>query len=176
MSDPLDPQEAATLFYAGHPMAFVATPDEPFVCGQWQGNLAFITKLPFTDPAGAVTYFTDNPVGLAVPPVGASFSVPPVNIDEPYVEQGAAGVCSCTMGNWEDPPPDTYNYRWRLDGAPVSGGTNASTFTATVANVGQTLDCVLTASNSFGSTSADSNQIVIADTGDLGASRRPGRV
>jgi hypothetical protein len=175
MSEPLDPQEAATLFYAGHPMSFVDQPDEVFVCGQWMGNLAFITKLPFSDQAGAVAYFTDNPVTGAAPPVGPVFSTPPINIDAPYIEQGAAGVCTCTMGNWEG-EPDTYNYRWRLNGTPTSGGTGASTFTASIDDVGSTLDCVLAASNAFGSTSTDSNAIVISDTGDLSAYRRPGRV
>ena len=78
MSDPLDPQEAATLFYSGHPMSFVGSPDELFVCGQYQGQLALITKIPFNDMEGATAYFTDNPVTLAAPPIAPSFITAPV--------------------------------------------------------------------------------------------------
>jgi hypothetical protein len=64
MSKALDPQEAATLFYSGSPMAFVAAPTESFVCGQWQGKRALVMPIPFDD---AVTYFTDHPVILYDP-------------------------------------------------------------------------------------------------------------
>ena len=64
MSQALDPQEAATLFYSGSVMAFVAAPDDSFVCGQWQGQRAMIFPIPFDD---AVAYFTDHPVMLYDP-------------------------------------------------------------------------------------------------------------
>jgi hypothetical protein len=64
MSEPLDPQEAATLFYSGSPMAFVAVPTESFVCGQWMGQRALVMPIPFDDP---VAYFTEHPVMLYDP-------------------------------------------------------------------------------------------------------------
>jgi hypothetical protein len=64
MSQALDPQEAATLFYSGSPMAFVAAPTESFVCGQWQGQRAMVMPIPFDDP---VAYFTAHPVMLYDP-------------------------------------------------------------------------------------------------------------
>jgi hypothetical protein len=64
MSEPLDPQEAATLFYSGSPMAFVAVPTESFVCGQWMGQRALVMPIPFDD---AVAYFTEHPVMLYDP-------------------------------------------------------------------------------------------------------------
>jgi hypothetical protein len=64
MSQALDPQEAATLFYSGEPMAFVAVPTESFVCGQYQGQRALVMPLPFDD---AVAYFTEHPVMLYDP-------------------------------------------------------------------------------------------------------------
>jgi hypothetical protein len=64
MSQALDPQEAATLFYSGSVMAFVAAPTESFVCGQWQGQRAMVFPIPFDDP---VAYFTAHPVMLYDP-------------------------------------------------------------------------------------------------------------
>jgi hypothetical protein len=64
MSAALDPQEAATLFYSGSVMAFVAAPTESFVCGQWQGQRAMVFPIPFDDP---VAYFTQHPVMLYDP-------------------------------------------------------------------------------------------------------------
>jgi len=64
MSQALDPNEAATLFYSGSVMAFVAVPDENFVCGQWHGQRALVVPIPFDD---AVAYFTEHPVMLYDP-------------------------------------------------------------------------------------------------------------
>lgn len=161
MSEPLDPKEAATLFFAGHPMAFVSNPTSRFVCGQWMGQLAYVTPIPFDD---AEAYFADNPVALAegspLEPPPPGIGVPPVNVDAPYVEQSTDLLtCSCTMGNWQDPPPDSYSYQWRDDGVDIDGATSA-TYTITPDDIGQTLDCVLTATNAYGSTSSTSNSVV----------------
>ncbi len=101
MSDPLPPEEAATLFYSGHPMAFVDTPGEPFVCGQYQGQLALITKLPFDDMAGATAYFTDNPVTLAAPPVAPTFAVAPIlsSLSPDTVDSGAPDFTLSCVGS-----------------------------------------------------------------------------
>ena len=101
MSDPLDPQEAATLFYSGHPMSFVDTPDEAFVCGQYQGQRAMITKLPFDDMEGATTYFTDNPVTLATPPVSPAFITAPVlsGLSPDNAESGSADLTLSCLGS-----------------------------------------------------------------------------
>jgi hypothetical protein len=155
----LDPQEAATLFYAGHPLSFDATPDESFVCGQWMGNLAFVSKIPFDDIAGAVTYFTDNPVSLVGSPTAPAFVGPPTVVDAPYVEQ-VGDTLTCTMGNWTGEPTE-YVYHWRRNGTPAGGGIDVSTFTVTVNDVDQTFDCVLNASNVSGSASSTSNSVVV---------------
>jgi hypothetical protein len=61
---PLDPNEAASLFYSGSTMAFVAVPKDSFVCGQYMGKRALVTPIPFDD---AVAYFTEHPVMLYDP-------------------------------------------------------------------------------------------------------------
>jgi len=55
----LDPAEAATLFRSGVQLAFLATPFDWFVAGQWQGQLSLVTPIPFSDPQ---TYFASHPV------------------------------------------------------------------------------------------------------------------
>ena len=55
----LDPAEAATLFRSGTQLAFVRSPMDWFVAGQWQGQLSLVTPVPFGDPQ---SYFTTHPV------------------------------------------------------------------------------------------------------------------
>lgn len=167
----LDPQEAATLFYAGHPLAYDSDPTSPFVCGQWFGTLAMITKIPFDDQAGAVTYFTDNPVDLAAPPVAPAFGVPPQNIDAPYVVQEGDTI-SCTVGNW-DGEPTSYDYQWRQNGDNIGNATGGVYTIVIPDDVDQTIDCALTANNAFGSATVISNSVVVTDPG--AQTQMPGR-
>lgn len=158
MSEPLDPQEAATLFYAGHPLAFVSDPASPFVCGQWMGQRAYITRLPFDD---AEKYFTDNPSVL----FDADATSPPVVVDTPYATgSGVVGEpLSCTMGNWRNEPTE-YGYQWKTmqagDPAPLPGATSP-TYAPAEEDAGKDVFCAVLATNAAGSASADSNTITV---------------
>jgi Bacterial Ig-like domain (group 2) len=61
--EPLNPAEAAALFNAGEPLAFIVSPAEPFVRGRWMGEPCVCIPLPQTE--SLEQYFTDNPVILA---------------------------------------------------------------------------------------------------------------
>ena len=154
MSEPLDPKEAATLFYAGHVLGYVDDPDNrpPFACGQWQGQRAYVTQIPF-DEAGAEQYFTDNPVAMISSLVGDL----PVLIDAPLVVQDGQTL-TCTQGNWQE-PASTKTYQWRSDGTGIEGETAAS-YEIIEEDVGHPFDCIVTATNPFGSTSSTSNSVV----------------
>lgn len=155
----LDPVEAAKLFYAGHPLAFVDEPDSPFVCGQWMGRLAYITPLPF-DADTAADYFTSHPVMMAgtsveTPPTPG---VPPVNVDPPQVQQSGQTVVA-TQGVWADPQPDNFFYQWQRDGANV--GTGGAVLSIGDDDVGHAFSCNLTGFNAYGGTTVASNTIGI---------------
>lgn len=84
---------------------------------------------------------------------------PPVNCDVPYASQTGA-VLNCTMGNWYG-EPTSYSYAWKLDGADA--GTDSATYAVQPGDVGQTATCIVTATNSLGSTAAPpSNAVVVA--------------
>jgi hypothetical protein len=154
MSEPLDPKEAATLFYAGHILAPVADTGSPFVCGQWMGKRSFVTRIPF-DEAGAEAYFTENPAVL----YSEAATAAPVVVDAPYVggDAVAGGVLTCTKGNWSG-DPTSYVYQWQRDGAVIAGEDDTS-YTVTDVDVDHTIDCAVTATNAIGSTVALSNGV-----------------
>ena len=112
--------------------------------------------------AGIITDVDDLPTP---PPGGGNGGNPggataPVNRDVPYVEQQGATL-NCTMGNWEG-EPTTYGYQWTVGGTVV--GTDAAEYTVQASDVGKTATCIVTATNSGGSTAAPpSNEVTITD-------------
>jgi hypothetical protein len=93
-----------------------------------------------------------------VPPPDAS-TAPPVVVDVPYAGQ-TGNTLNCTMGNWTE-EPDSYAYQWQKDGVDVAGA-NAANYPVTPEDVGETMACVVTATNSFGSASSTSNEVIVA--------------
>lgn len=166
----LDPEEAVKMFYGGHPLAFMDEPGSPFVCGQWMGQPAYITPLPFTADTAA-QYFTDHPVMLAPTSVEAPTvpGAPPVNAEAPVIRQAMEGnvdefenwhdTVLTTQGIWADPQPTSFYYQWRRDGSNV--GTSSQTYVVGSNDVGHAFDCVVTGFNDYGSTPVTSNQIGI---------------
>src|SRR5207237_5713642 len=65
-----------------------------------------------------------------------------------------------TTGAWSGTTPLTYAYQWRRcpvgGGACANVGTNAATYTLVTADVGATIQVVVTATNSVGSATATS--------------------
>ncbi len=67
---------------------------------------------------------------------------------------------SCTTGTWTGLTPITYTYQWRRAGVAIVGATN-STYVTQAADIGAAVDCLVTATNSVGPTSVDSNNITV---------------
>jgi hypothetical protein len=86
---------------------------------------------------------------------GLSLTIP-VNTVAPAVT-GTAQVrndLTCSTGTWSG-PPTSYSYQWKRGATNV--GTNSNTYTLVAADVGSTMTCVVTATNSLGSANATSN-------------------
>lgn len=100
--------------------------------------------------------------------VDAVNAVAPVNTVAPVIS-GTAVVgqtLSTTDGTWTGIPTPTYSYQWYRGATLISGATN-STYTLVQDDAGNTsnIKCVVTATNSAGSASADSNTVArILDT------------
>ena len=84
----------------------------------------------------------------------------PLNLTSP-VASGTAQVgetLSTTDGTWQGIATITFAYQWRRNAVNISGATS-STYTLVAADYTTDIDCVVTATNSLGSASADSNDI-----------------
>lgn len=62
---------------------------------------------------------------------------------------------TCAPGTWGGNPA-TYSYQWKRGGS-VNVGTNQATYVPVAGDIGFTISCVVTATNSTGSASATSN-------------------
>lgn len=88
----------------------------------------------------------------------------PVNVDVPHVTGiGTVGEnLSCTVGNWQN-APTSYTYAWQRAGVPIVGATSATYTLQAADSPGKAIGCIVTATNSAGSTAAPiSNTIVCA--------------
>jgi hypothetical protein len=89
---------------------------------------------------------------------GRAFSIIPANTVAPVVS-GTATVgqtLSTTNGTWSGIPTPTFTYQWQRAGSNI-GSATASTYVLVAADAGSTIRCVVTATNTVGSTSANSN-------------------
>lgn len=91
--------------------------------------------------------------GLAVP-------APPVNTIAPVASGDLynTGTLSCTTGSWTGSPYPTFDYKWQQNGVDIVGATS-STYTANATTAAGNLTCVVTGTNTSGSSSASSNAI-----------------
>lgn len=82
---------------------------------------------------------------------------PPTNSAIPTIS-GTAQVgqtLTSSTGSWSGTTPITYTYQWRRGGSNISGATSSS-YTCVSADVGASLSCAVTATNSIGSATATS--------------------
>jgi hypothetical protein len=77
-------------------------------------------------------------------------------------QQGS--LLSCSTGVWAGTPAPTYTYQWRRDAVNI-GAATADTYTTQAADVDTAVDCVVTATNTGGSASSDSNDINVVAAG-----------
>jgi surface protein len=101
--------------------------------GNWMEGWQAITSGP---PAAPVNTILPNVTGTAV----------------------VGNVLSTTDGTWTN-SPTSYSYQWFSAAEPVGDGTN--TYTLVNADAGQSITCVVTATNGGGSTPATSNAVQI---------------
>ena len=75
----------------------------------------------------------------------------PINLVLPAITGTAAAgnVLTCSTGTWTGTAPITYTYQWYKNGYSISGET-ASTYTVVTGDVGSSIYCVVTATNSVG--------------------------
>jgi hypothetical protein len=108
----------------------------------------------FATPAGA-QYYQDVAVIT-----GKGQPSAPVNVTPPVASGDVimGYTVSCTTGTWSAYPAPTYTYQWRKNGSNITGATS-STYVVDSANASGPIDCVVTATNTAGSASADSNDL-----------------
>jgi len=90
----------------------------------------------------------------------------PVNTVAPAITgtNSVGSTLTVSNGTWTANGTITYAYQWRRGGSPI-GGATASTYTLVQADAAATIDCVVTATTSAGSTPAtSSNSLYIYDT------------
>lgn len=87
---------------------------------------------------------------------------PPANTVSPVASgSGYVGdALTVSNGTWSGSSPITYTYQWQLDGVDITGETTA-TYTPVSGDIGGVVRCVVTGTNSAGSSSANSNGITI---------------
>lgn len=83
----------------------------------------------------------------------------PVNTVAPAITgtPNVGSLLTCSQGTWTGNPTPTYAYQWfYFDTVTAIGGATSSTYTPVSGDVGHTLSCNVTATNSQGSVSASS--------------------
>jgi hypothetical protein len=84
----------------------------------------------------------------------------PANTVEPAITGTATtgNVLTCNNGSWSGSPSPTFTKQWKRDGANISGETG-NTYTLVGGDEGHSIKCTVTATNTQGSASADSNTV-----------------
>lgn len=117
------------------------------------GTAAFGAANPVVMTNFALTISSD----LATPSWSAAPVIGPATVGSPVTVTGTAS------GN----PPPTYTYRWLRDGMPIDGAVS-STYTPVAGDATHSLVCEVTATNTQGAASANSNaQTVTAANGGI---------
>jgi len=96
--------------------------------------------------------------GILMMSVGNSYGSLPVNTVAPVVSGTATfgQTLTTTNGTWTGAPAPTFTYQWQRNTSNISGATS-STYVLVQADVGNTVRCVVTATNAVGVASANSN-------------------
>jgi hypothetical protein len=88
--------------------------------------------------------------------------VSPTNTVAPLVSGNAYQnqTLTTTNGTWITHATTTYTYQWKRDGVSIGGETN-STYLTTLTDIGTSITCEVTATNTVGATSSTSNGISV---------------
>ena len=84
----------------------------------------------------------------------------PVNTVAPAITGTAqeGQTLTSSTGTWTGNPTPTYSYQWKRNGSNIGSATN-STYTLVTADVGQSIKCMVTATNAISAVNADSNTV-----------------
>lgn len=98
----------------------------------------------------------------AIGAIPATIPIAPENIVAPVVTGSnvEGQTLSCSTGSWVGTATIVYTYQWRNNGINI-GGATASTYVTQAGDVGDAVDCVVTATNGVGNAIADSNDITV---------------
>lgn len=111
-----------------------------------------------TNAYGVSAFVASSNSVSAVNTVAPTNSVAPVISGTPLVGE----ILTTTTGTWSGIPTPTYSYQWKRGVTNV--GTNATTYTLVAADAGQSITCVVTATNAGGSANATSNALTVVNT------------
>ena len=120
-------------------------------------NLAPLNPSP-APPAPALP----SPAPPAPTPPIAPLPAPPVSTALPVLSGATTvgSIITTTSGTWSGSPTPTFSYQWYKGNASILGEVS-STYTIKTDDVGQSINCRVTATNSSGSASAISNSVSI---------------
>ncbi|CAB4142112.1 hypothetical protein UFOVP425_48 [uncultured Caudovirales phage] len=94
----------------------------------------------------------------------------PVNTVAPAITGTAQEnqTLTCSQGTWTGTPTITYAYQWKRNGSSIIGA-NTNSYLLGSFDVGQSIKCTVTATNSVGNTNADSNTVTPTSAVDADA-------
>lgn len=98
------------------------------------------------------------------PPISPTL---PVNTVAPSITAATVGISTvCIIGSWTGTAPITYTFQWYIDGSSVSDQTS-TVYTPVSGDAGKSIYCIVTAHNSAGAISAQSNTQTVANSGSV---------
>jgi hypothetical protein len=94
--------------------------------------------------------------GILLASVGNSYGSLPANVVAPVITGTATigSTLTTSDGTWTGAPAPTFSYQWQRVTTDISGATS-STYVVQLADAGNTIRCVVTATNSLGAVSAN---------------------
>ena len=94
--------------------------------------------------------------GILLASVGNSYGSLPANVVAPVITGTATigSTLTTSDGTWTGAPAPTFSYQWQRVTSDIPGATS-STYVVQLADVGNTIRCVVTATNSLGAVSAN---------------------
>jgi hypothetical protein len=125
------------------PRGTTAQRPSPAVNGMWRYNTSYAYVEVYSNGAWGNLTPILTPISNTAPVVGGSTIV--------------GGVATVTNGTWNN-SPTSYTYQWYANSSAITSAT-ANTFTITSTQTGANLSCGVTAINTYGSATANSNSV-----------------
>lgn len=107
-----------------------------------------VTRTNIRGSASATTAATASVTNL----IAVNTALPTLGTTYPYT----GAVVTCSTGTWNY-HPTSYSYQWKRSGVAISGATTSS-YTVVAGDVGSTISCAVTATNTAGTSGAVSTE------------------